>query len=264
MIKMFYRSKRAKSVKKELLKRFVFTFIGTVLCIVAMTLTSFAYFSCNYTSASYELKAAYFDAQISVKNENGDIVQPIPVTAEATHYFFDSAGEYIVTLVKGNSTAKKGFCVVTVQGEKYHTQQLDDNCDSICFVLDVLSVGEMSVESYIGEASCYTLEGVLSITNSDPAAKITVGMLPVNDILQSEQLQEQPIDDVNAKPVFETEQYNEFTQQDEPVQQDNADFPLNTPEFYDSTYQTGLQNDPTDDMTQTSDFASAQQDDTVQ
>lgn len=63
---LFYIPKHAKISDKAMLIRAAVTVVIMVVCLAAMSITAYAYFSCSVTSGSNIIKSANFDATISV------------------------------------------------------------------------------------------------------------------------------------------------------------------------------------------------------
>lgn len=163
----FYVPKFGKIREKVMLAHVALTVVIMTACLAAMSLTAYAYFSYNITSDTNVIKAAKFEADVSVQitDENGETV-PVNKADSKTHTAVLSAGTtYYVTLKEsGNSTAKTGFCIVTAAGcsDTYHTQQLGADetvvgakTDSITFRLEVTAGTTVKFLSHWGTSSCY-------------------------------------------------------------------------------------------------------------
>lgn len=62
----FYIPKHGKVREKVMLTRIAMTVTIVIMCLAAMSITAYAYFSYNITSASNTIQAANFEAQITV------------------------------------------------------------------------------------------------------------------------------------------------------------------------------------------------------
>lgn len=168
----FYIPKHGKIREKVMLTRVAMTITIMVMCLAAMSITAYAYFSYNITSGSNMIKAANFEANVSITitDSNND---PVTVTKDGKIQTATlDAGSYTVLLTKGTSTAKTGFCIITIGDTDYYTQQigidvgrnLTDGSASVEFTLKVSSTTEIEILSHWGTSSCYGYED----TNDNP------------------------------------------------------------------------------------------------
>ena len=147
---LFYIPKHAKVSEKNMLARITLSITVVVACLIAMSISAYAYFSCSVTSASNVIKSANFDATVSVVNEVG---AEIPLDTEnGLQKAILAEGTYTVKLSKTDtSTAQTGFCIVTINGIDYHTQQLG----SVEFILKVPDATELTLNCHWGTSSYY-------------------------------------------------------------------------------------------------------------
>ena len=147
---LFYIPKHAKVSEKNMLARITLSITVVVACLIAMSISAYAYFSCSVTSASNVIKSANFDATVSVVNEFG---AEIPLDTEnGLQKAILAEGTYTVKLCKADtSTAQTGFCIVTINGIDYHTQQLG----SVEFTLKVAEGTELTLNCHWGTSSYY-------------------------------------------------------------------------------------------------------------
>lgn len=122
----FYVPKHGKVRENVMMTRLAVTVVTMLLCLFAMTLTAYAYFSYNVSSGFNVIKSSNFDVSIQITdNESKVAVNKIDNT---THTVCLEAGKtYSVTIDESeNSTANTGFCIVTAEVYPlvYHTQQL--------------------------------------------------------------------------------------------------------------------------------------------
>lgn len=121
----FFRiSKHDKISDKAMLARVVMTVSIVVLCLAGMSITAYAYFSCNVTSVTNIIQSADFEsvASITKKDPAGG---PVVVSKSGKAQIADlDAGEYTVELSKGDSSAGKGFCIITIGDKKYYSDQI--------------------------------------------------------------------------------------------------------------------------------------------
>lgn len=165
----FYIPQHGKVREKVMMTRLVSTIAIVIMCLAAMSITAYAYFSYNITSGSNIIKAAHFETKVSIQitDENGEAVDINPITSNyQTHKVTLNAGElYTITVTPTeNSTATTGFIVVTADGcdKTYHTQQLgidesvaDGKTPSITFKLLITDTTEVKFLAHWGTSSYY-------------------------------------------------------------------------------------------------------------
>ena len=122
--KFFYIPNHGKIREIVMLTRIAITVTIVIMCLAAMSITAYAYFSYNITSASNTIKAANFDANVSItiKDSSND---PVTVTKDGKVQTANlDAGKYTIELTKGTSTADTGFCVISIGNKTYYTDQI--------------------------------------------------------------------------------------------------------------------------------------------
>lgn len=154
----FYVPKYGKVKEKVMLMRTALTVVIMVVCLFAMSLTAYAYFSHNVTSGSNIIKAAYFDAKIIVNNGTNDVT----LTKDGKYQTaLLPAGDYSIKFERGSSTADTGFCVVTIGDTVYHTGQIGEDVArsvdgaSVTFTLKVSTDINIKILSHWGTSSKY-------------------------------------------------------------------------------------------------------------
>lgn len=156
----FYIPKYGKIREKVMLTRMAMTIVIMVVCLAAMGITAYAYFSYNVTSGPNTIKAANFEAKVSITSEN-----PIAVTKDGEVQTANlNAGNYTIELSKGNSTSDKGFCVITIGEKKYYTDQIGVDAEKnltdavVKFDLQLSAPAKMKVCSHWGTSVYYGYE----------------------------------------------------------------------------------------------------------
>ena len=151
-----------------MLARVAMTVVIMVVCLAAMSITAYAYFSHNVTSGSNTIKAAsfYTDVTVQITAEDGTVVETITTNTSdhKSHSAELSANKTYTITVKHNdrSTAQTGFVIVTAEGceTKYHTQQLgrdgDGNTYTITFKLTPGANTVVTFRSHWGTSSFYS------------------------------------------------------------------------------------------------------------
>ena len=124
----FYVPKHGKVREHVMMTRLAVTVVTMLLCLFAITLTAYAYFSYNVSSGFNVIKSANFEADVSIQITDNESEVALNKIDNTTHTVCLEAGKtYSVTIDEsGNSTANTGFCIVTAEGCPlvYHTQQL--------------------------------------------------------------------------------------------------------------------------------------------
>lgn len=119
--------------EKVMVARVIVMVVIIISCLVATSITAYAYFSYNITSAANNIKAATFKTDISIKklDANGVIIDDnLPITVEnltknkvAT---LEANQKYYITINPDvQSTSSIGFVKITLKDvvQTYHTQQ---------------------------------------------------------------------------------------------------------------------------------------------
>ncbi len=165
--KFFYIPKHGKIRESVMLARITTTVIISLMCLAAMGLTAYAYFSCNVTSASNRIHSAKFETALSVEamptNGEESIEAPTVNTAEGKHTVSLSPHAlYKFTLNRTeNCTADTGYLIVTATDcdSVYHTQQLgvdgEEMTQEISFYISVSSAASVTFEERWGTSSYY-------------------------------------------------------------------------------------------------------------
>lgn len=214
----FHIPKHGKIRDKVMLIRTAITTIVMIVCLVAMSLTAYAYFSYNVTSGSNIIKAANFDAQITIKEGTYNI--DLTTEGEYRVAALEKGKTYTVTLAPptDDGSAETGFCVITdaFRSKTYHTQQLgvDKNVEgeytpSITFTLTVSENVKVYILSHWGTSTNYdpyktdSTNEELYIRDEDPV-HITV-VNPANGISESDEEKETTSDETTATETIPTE-----------------------------------------------------------
>ena len=137
----FYIPKYGKIREKVMLARVAMTVVIMVVCLAAMSITAYAYFSYNVTSGSNIIRSATFktEVQVQITDSNGKAVDTVkPITSDYKSFKIEglTVGEtYTISVapIKDEKAAKTGFVIVTADNcpDTYYTQQLgkDENVE---------------------------------------------------------------------------------------------------------------------------------------
>ena len=162
----FYVPKHEKVKDKVMLVRMATTITIVVMCLLAMSLTAYAYFSCDVTSASNTIKAATFEAQITIN----DGVDDVPLTTDEEYRVAtlqkDKPYTVMLTAPTGSGSAETGFCIITIGEKTYHTAQIGKDIAknstdaSVTFNLKVAEETTIKFFSHWGTSSFYGYENL--------------------------------------------------------------------------------------------------------
>ncbi len=166
----FYIPRHGKIREKAMLTRVVTTVGVVMMCLAAMSITAYAYFSHSVTSGANLMQTANFETNVSIQmiephTETVDIESVDGRTQQAKLY---AGNTYQVTIEKAG-TANTGFCVITASDcavENYHTQQLGEDVhsdtqgqDTITFTLTVTDTTVVQFYAHWGTSSSYGYVG---------------------------------------------------------------------------------------------------------
>lgn len=168
----YYVPKQEKIRDKVILTRLISTVTIMVICLAAMSITAYAYFSCNVTSATTLIKAGDFQTKVLIQPSDSkakSVETIIPATSD--NKIFNTtqmkAGEWYTITVSPSerNTAKTGFVIVSADNckEIYHTQQIGvdervkgGNTKSVSFKLMVTKETNVVFEAHWGTSSHYS------------------------------------------------------------------------------------------------------------
>lgn len=194
---LFYIPKHSKIPDKAMFVRIITTIVIVVMCLSAMSITAYAYFSYNITSGSNIIKAANFEADVSITVTEKDSSATVEVTKQknASYTANLKAGKiYTITLDESDgSTAKTGFCIVSAINcpDVYHSQQIGADSavegeftDKVIFQLKVTADTTVTFLSHWGTSSYYGESDKLCITNVNVGNNKVV--MKVNGVSEAE------------------------------------------------------------------------------
>jgi len=164
-LSLFRTTEGGKIREQAMMARAVTTVAVIVMCLIAMSVTAYAYFSCNVSSGSGMIQAARFETNVSLAEEHNTAVEVTPITKQNSKASLKAGTTYSVTVeTNENCTANTGFVVITASNcaETYHTQQLFANANTragnatnLTFTLKVTKDTEVYFLSHWGTSSYY-------------------------------------------------------------------------------------------------------------
>ena len=161
--------------EKNLLTRGLVTLTVVILCLAAMTLTAFAYYSLDIVSGSNKIKAAVFDVNVTIQGDQGEVTAtPGP---NKTYKAVLPAGTYSIEVAHSTqSTANTGFVTMEVADGMYYTRQLtkSDHTDSLTFTIETNAEMAVKFSACWGTSIYHNTQADIYITENNNTVKITV------------------------------------------------------------------------------------------
>lgn len=169
----FHIPKHGKVCEKVMLTRLVLMITIAILCLAAMSITAYAYFSYNVTSGSFILRSASFktEVQVQIFDSEGKAVESNinPITSDYKFYKIEGltvgqAYTICIAPIKDEKAAKTGFVVVTADNcpDTYYTQQLgkDEKVDGgetnkLSFKIVITDSTTVYLKAHWGTSSYY-------------------------------------------------------------------------------------------------------------
>ena len=159
----FYVPKHGKVRERTMLGRLTLTVAVIVGCLIAMSVSAYAYFSCSMFSGSNVIRSARFETAVSmnVGSAEGEEVLPVARTQQTYRAKLKQGIDYYVTVaLDENNTASTGYFVLSAQGcdITYHTQQVfasGQGTDRFSFILTVSEDTEVELLSAWGTSALF-------------------------------------------------------------------------------------------------------------
>lgn len=182
----FYIPKCGKIREKVMLARNALTIAIVVMCLAAMSITAYAYFSYNVTSGSNTIKAAsfYVDVEVQITGDDETTVEDsniTPIISDNKNFVVSGleVGKwYKFTVTKSEkSTAQTGFVVVSAEGSPviYHTQQLGvdksvsgEYTSAITFKMMITDETDVILVAHWGTSSYYSEYQIDNVDDEQP------------------------------------------------------------------------------------------------
>ena len=210
--------KFGKIREKVILTRVITTAVIMVMCLAAMGITAYAYFSCSIASSSNKIKAASFEATVSITTKGNSV----PVAKEGDVQTADlEAGDYTIKLSGEGCSADKGFCVITIGEKKYYTDQIGLDAEKgltdadVEFDLHLSEPAKIEISSHWGTSVYYGYKeegGTEIFIEDDDDLDLTAQTTNV-DGSKSEEITDQPEEkpsDTQAEPETPAPQASEI------------------------------------------------------
>lgn len=200
LLKMTEGEGQEKVSEKNLLTRGLVTLTVVILCLAAMTLTAFAYYSLDIVSGSNKIKAAVFDVNVTIQGDQGEVtVTPGP---NKTYKAVLPAGTYSIEVAHSTqSTANTGFVTMEVADGMYYTRQLtkSDHTNSLTFTFETNAEMAVKFSACWGTSIYHNTQADIYITENNNAVKITVAGI------SDEEVQEPDVSETTEPEETESE-----------------------------------------------------------
>lgn len=162
--KFFYTPKYGKISDQVMIARLATMVVTVVLCLAAMGIAAYAYFSHDIASNKNMITAAHFEAnvKIQVNDKSGEPVTVITSNYQTHIAELKANTKYFITLSPtARSTAKTGFMIITAENcnARYHTAQLGKDgaglTETITFYLTPTADTKVTFLAHWGTSSYY-------------------------------------------------------------------------------------------------------------
>lgn len=178
---LFYKPKYGSEADSLILKHLFSTVTVILVCLAAISISAYAYFSYSVTSAANTIQSSSFSATVSINPH----MDPSSSTDDTETYPL-KPDEYTVTITTDTGITGTGYYIVNIAGTDYYTQQLGVDLNApgqertqISFILKINTATDVTFESHWGTSSHYSTapiaENEAYIMNADPLQVIVVG-----------------------------------------------------------------------------------------
>lgn len=181
LLRMKENEGQEKVSEKNLLTRGLVTLTVVILCLAAMTLTAFAYYSLDIVSGSNKIRAAFFDVDVVIDNGNITVIPGANKTYSASL----PAGTHSINVSHSpGSTANNGFVMVETTEGVYYTRQLtkSDHTDSLAFTIETNAEMLVKFSACWGTSIYHNTQADIYITENNNAVKITVAGISEEEV----------------------------------------------------------------------------------
>ena len=176
---LFYKPKYGSDADSIMLKHLFSTVTVVLVCLAAISLSAYAFFSYSVTSGTNTIQSSSFSTTVTIQGSDEAVI----TQGDIQRYRFKVPGAYTVTITADSGTTGTGYCIVTVNDTPYYTQQLGKDLNApggerneISFVLEVQTSATVNFASRWGTTSYYNseTENTLYIKNTNPLTVITI------------------------------------------------------------------------------------------
>lgn len=122
------------------------SFIGILLCMVALCSVTWAWFSAEISSSPSDIRSAYCDVTVSVANEN-NILDPV----DGKYNFIKNKAYQIQITATGS--AETAYCILKIDGADYYTAQIPTQTGIVFTLQFEAEVTEVEVITRWGTSS---------------------------------------------------------------------------------------------------------------
>ena len=155
---LFYKPKYGSDADSIMLKHLFSTVTVVLVCLAAISLSAYAFFSYSVTSGTNTIQSSSFSTTVTIQGSDEAVI----TQGDIQRYRFKVPGAYTVTITADSGTTGTGYCIVTVNDTPYYTQQLGKDLNApggerneISFVLEVQTSATVNFASRWGTTSYY-------------------------------------------------------------------------------------------------------------
>ena len=127
-MKNFFDCKDEKITEKAFSQSLIISVVSILLCIVALSSVTYAWFTGETTSGSNALMSGSFDVKITVSKLEDGVASANAIEAESNNegkYTYKLLpGTYEISLALTEDSTVKGHCVVTIGNDTQHTDAI--------------------------------------------------------------------------------------------------------------------------------------------
>lgn len=127
-MKNFFDCKDEKITEKAFSQSLIISVVSILLCIVALSSVTYAWFTGETTSGSNTLMSGSFDVKITVSKLEDGVASANAIEAESNNegkYTYKLLpGTYEISLALTEDSTVKGHCVVTIGNDTQHTDAI--------------------------------------------------------------------------------------------------------------------------------------------
>ena len=176
---IFYTPKYGNDADTVMMKKLFSTVAIVLVCLAAISLSAYAFFSQSVTSGTNILQSSTFSTTVTIQGSDGGIITQGNIQV---HTF--SPGQYTITITRDNSANGSGFCIIRIGEDTYYTQQLGTDLNApggqrnaISFGVDIQQTTIVSFAAHWGTTSYYAsaTETEFYIKDADPLMVLVVG-----------------------------------------------------------------------------------------
>ncbi len=150
----FHIPEQGKIQDKVLMARVVLAAVLIILCMLAMSLSAYAFYAVGLSTHS-TIRTAHFAAQLEILDGSGT---PVDYETQDGVYQAELQPDFYTVRLSYGGDAETGFCVVRLNEQQYHSRQFfveNWASDELVLMLEIYEPSELTVVPHWGTSSCY-------------------------------------------------------------------------------------------------------------